>query len=55
MARDKNTKSNGTHSGLNFEVRLWAVADKMRGHMDAENHDAYRKTTKGVTNATWRK
>lgn len=38
MARDKNSKSNGNDSGLNFEAQLWAAADKMRGHMDASEY-----------------
>jgi type I restriction enzyme M protein len=32
----KNSSSN--NSGLNFEARLWAAADKMRGHMDASEY-----------------
>jgi len=36
MAKSNSQKkSNGNDSGLNFEVQLWAAADKMRGHMDA--------------------
>jgi type I restriction enzyme M protein len=40
MARSKatNAKKNGGGSGLGFEEKLWAAADKMRGHMDAAEY-----------------
>ena len=34
--RDTTTKSNGANLG--FEEKLWAAADKMRGHMDAAEY-----------------
>jgi hypothetical protein len=35
MARVTKTKEkNGSGSTLGFEEKLWAAADKMRGHMD---------------------
>src|SRR4051812_45962694 len=37
MARAK-TKKNGNGSNLGFEEKLWAAADKMRGHMDAAEY-----------------
>jgi hypothetical protein len=38
--RDTTTKANG--APLGFEEKLWAAADKMRGHMDAaEDRDEY--------------
>ena len=38
----QNQKPNGNNSGLNFEVQLWAAADKIRGHMDASEYDGAR-------------
>jgi type I restriction enzyme M protein len=40
MARAKKGKSNGNGNGgnLGFEEKLWAAADKMRGHMDAAEY-----------------
>ena len=36
MARKASTaKKNGSGANLGFEEKLWAAADKMRGHMDA--------------------
>ena len=32
--RTKRDKDNGTAANLGFEQKLWAAADKMRGHMD---------------------
>lgn len=29
---------NGTSANLGFEQKLWAAADKMRGHMDAAEY-----------------
>lgn len=37
MAKGNHRKENND-SGLNFEVHLWAAADKMRGHMDASEY-----------------
>ena len=34
--RDKSAKSNGANLG--FEEKLWAAADKLRGHMDAAEY-----------------
>ena len=36
MAKKKRAKNNDTGNGANlgFELKLWAAADKMRGHMD---------------------
>jgi hypothetical protein len=40
MAKKKRKKTgkrdNGSGANLGFEEKLWAAADKMRGHMDAE-------------------
>ncbi len=39
MARVKKSKSNGTNgANLGFEEKLWAAADKLRGHMDAAEY-----------------
>ena len=40
MARTKasNGKKNGSGANLGFEEKLWAAADKMRGHMDAAEY-----------------
>lgn len=38
MARPKKDKKNGTGANLGFEEKLWAAADKMRGHMDAAEY-----------------
>src|SRR3984957_16567831 len=40
MARTKasNGKKNGTGANLGFEEKLWAAADKLRGHMDAAEY-----------------
>jgi len=40
MARAKKEKSKGNGNGgnLGFEEKLWAAADKMRGHMDAAEY-----------------
>src|SRR5215471_10356686 len=39
MARAKaNAKKNGGGANLGFEEKLWAAADKMRGHMDAAEY-----------------
>ena len=35
MAKSNNTQNNGTSANLGFETKLWAAADKLRGHMDA--------------------
>ena len=37
MGRSKanSLKKNGNGANLGFEEKLWAAADKMRGHMDA--------------------
>jgi hypothetical protein len=36
MANTSSIKCSGNScGGLYFEARLWAAADKMRGHMDA--------------------
>src|SRR5690349_25148141 len=31
-------KGNGSGANLGFEEKLWAAADKMRGHMDASEY-----------------
>jgi type I restriction enzyme M protein len=37
--KKKNTnKNNGNGASLGFEEKLWAAADKMRGHMDAAEY-----------------
>ena len=33
-----NSQKQANDSGLNFELQLWAAADKMRGHMDASEY-----------------
>ncbi len=33
--KKKASKDNGTSANIGFEQKLWAAADKMRGHMDA--------------------
>src|ERR1041385_4320444 len=39
MARPgKKERSNGNGANLGFEEKLWAAADKMRGHMDAAEY-----------------
>lgn len=39
MAKKKSTKpSNGNGANLGFEEKLWAAADKLRGHMDAAEY-----------------
>ena len=39
MGRPKSSKAkNGDGAGLGFEEKLWAAADKMRGHMDAAEY-----------------
>src|SRR3989338_585499 len=39
MSRTKNSdKKNGNGANLGFEEKLWAAADKMRGHMDAAEY-----------------
>ncbi len=40
MPRTKNTEKakNGNGANLGFEEKLWAAADKMRGHMDAAEY-----------------
>src|SRR3954464_11288280 len=37
-AKSSKAKKNGSGSGLGFEEKLWAAADKMRGHMDAAEY-----------------
>src|SRR5580692_9518559 len=34
----KENKKNGNGANLGFEEKLWAAADKMRGHMDAAEY-----------------
>jgi hypothetical protein len=34
MARGKNAVEKSNRAGLGFEEKLWAAADKLRGHMD---------------------
>src|SRR5437588_1139052 len=34
----KSNRKNGTGANLGFEEKLWAAADKMRGHMDAAEY-----------------
>jgi len=34
----KKAKSNGNGANLGFEEKLWASADKLRGHMDASEY-----------------
>ncbi|MCL4207662.1 MAG: type I restriction-modification system subunit M [Pirellulaceae bacterium] len=38
MARKKPAKKSGNGANLGFEEKLWAAADKMRGHMDAAEY-----------------
>jgi hypothetical protein len=37
-ARQKSGKTNGNGANLGFEEKLWAAADKLRGHMDAAEY-----------------
>src|SRR5580700_9505638 len=37
-AKSSNAKKNGGGANLGFEEKLWAAADKMRGHMDASEY-----------------
>jgi type I restriction enzyme M protein len=37
-ARTQGKKSNGNGANLGFEEKLWAAADKLRGHMDAAEY-----------------
>ncbi len=37
--RSSNTPAKGNSANLGFEQKLWAAADKMRGHMDAAEYD----------------
>lgn len=34
----KKQKPNGSGANLGFEEKLWAAADKLRGHMDAAEY-----------------
>ncbi|MGH2344872.1 MAG: type I restriction-modification system subunit M, partial [Chloroflexota bacterium] len=43
--RDRPTKRAGNGANLGFEEKLWAVADKMRGHMDPAE---YKHVTLGL-------
>ena len=36
--RSDNTASAGSNANLGFESKLWAAADKLRGHMDAAEY-----------------
>jgi type I restriction enzyme M protein len=38
MARQKSGKTDGNGANLGFEEKLWAAADKLRGHMDAAEY-----------------
>ena len=38
MPRAKTDKKKGNGANLGFEEKLWAAADKMRGHMDAAEY-----------------
>jgi len=38
MARTRTGKTSGNGANLGFEEKLWAAADKMRGHMDAAEY-----------------
>lgn len=38
MAKRAKSKANGTGANLGFEEKLWAAADKLRGHMDAAEY-----------------
>jgi len=43
MARRKTAnqkkRNNANGANLGFEATLWAAADKLRGHMDAVEHE----------------
>ena len=36
--RKASKKDNGSSANIGFEAKLWAAADKMRGHMDAAEY-----------------
>jgi len=36
--KSANTPAKGNGANLGFEQKLWAAADKMRGHMDAAEY-----------------
>jgi type I restriction enzyme M protein len=38
MPRKKSASTNGNGANLGFEEKLWAAADKLRGHMDAAEY-----------------
>ena len=38
MPKAKTSASQSDGSNLDFEIQLWAAADKMRGHMDASEY-----------------
>ncbi|MCC7420982.1 MAG: SAM-dependent DNA methyltransferase [Planctomycetaceae bacterium] len=38
MAKRKTASKNGNGANLGFEEKLWAAADKLRGHMDAAEY-----------------
>ncbi len=38
MAKRASAKKNGNGANLGFEEKLWAAADKLRGHMDAAEY-----------------
>ena len=38
IARKKPARKSGNGANLGFDEKLWAAADKMRGHMDAAEY-----------------
>jgi len=48
--KSANTPAKGNGANLGFEQKLWAAADKMRGHMDAAEYKHVAPRSTLVTN-----
>jgi roadblock/LC7 domain-containing protein len=54
MPRAKTDKKKANGANLGFEEKLWAAADKMRGHMDAAGYKhVERDGTKWTIQNSW--